>query len=256
MKPERDEIAFEWIRSRCDESAVSDTPEGRAIFVAHLVPPMFEAYARVLHRMDARHEEIDQPLSPSERRILQIPSCEPLRSFVEQRRADGGGTRIKWRELAELLNVPYVPEITAEWLRKRLEDGWCFARFLGGTTEADRKGEQHALTSHLRSCTEAQECFFRFSDIPFYQFSNAGPPRLFKGTLNEVDGLPDTGPYRGGPEYWWPSDKRWCVCSDYDLHETIIGGPRQLISSLLTSDVLECLEVSPQSRIDPFVPMP
>ena len=41
MKPERYEIAFDLIRSRRDELAVSDRPEGRVVFASRLVPPVF-----------------------------------------------------------------------------------------------------------------------------------------------------------------------------------------------------------------------
>ena len=252
MQPLHDETVFDWIQSRRDELPVP----GPGVLVTHRMPPVFAAYARILHRMDAQYEEVDQPLSSREKDILRIPSCEPLRSFVEQRKAKGQDSKIRWRELAELLNVPYVPEISHAWFLKKLEDPWCMSRFLSGATDSDRKEERRTLISHLSSYTAAEECFFRFSDTPFYASPNADMPRLFKGTLNDFNALPDMGPYRGGPEYSWLSDKKWCVCSDYDLQATIVGGPKPLISSLLTSDVLECLEASPQSRIDPFAPMP
>ena len=65
-----------------------------------------------------------------------------------------------------------------------------------------------------------------------------------------------SGDYQFSPEYWWPPNRAWCVCSDYDLMFTVVGGSRHLISALLKSDVLECLEVTPQTRIDSLAPMP
>jgi hypothetical protein len=77
---------------------------------------------------------------------------------------------------------------------------------------------------------------------------------LFRGTLDEV--AESQKENRLGFEYWWPSDRSWCVCSDYDLHFTIIAGRSQLVSALLKHGVLECLEVNPRTRIDVFAPIP
>jgi hypothetical protein len=134
MQPEQDETAFEWIRRGREEMRIRESrntlsTERREVFVSHLMPPTFEAYAKILHRVDAYYENIDNPLSPGEVAILKIPPCEPLKSFVEQRRANGHETRIRWRELAELLNLPFLAEITWAWYREKIEKG-CTSRFL------------------------------------------------------------------------------------------------------------------------------
>jgi hypothetical protein len=68
--------------------------------------------------------------------------------------------------------------------------------------------------------------------------------------------LPNTGGYLVGPEYWWPTEKNWCICSEYDLSFTVVAGPGNLIARLLASQVLECIEVTPDTRIDSLAPMP
>jgi hypothetical protein len=216
------------------------------------MPPAFEGYARILHRIDAYYENIDHPLSASEIAILKIPPCEPLKSFVEQRRADGHGTRIRWKELSASLSVPFVPEISGAWYRKKLEAG-CWPRFLRSGRVWPIGDECQELVSILSAFAEDRPCFFRFSDIPFIGKSK---PPLFRGSVDEVNGFLKTGAYRCGFEYWWPSDHTWCVCSDFDLNVTVVGGSGKLISDLLTSDVLECVEVKSGTRVDPFAPMP
>ncbi len=57
-------------------------------------------------------------------------------------------------------------------------------------------------------------------------------------------------------EYWWPPDRRWCFCWDSDVQTTIIGGPKDLISTLLASPVIECIEATPSTRVDIEVPIP
>ena len=213
------------------------------------MPPVFEMYVKILHRIDAYYELIDNPLSPSEIAILGIPACEPLKSFVENRRAVQGG-RIRWTELAALLNVACGPEICLEWLLGKLEGG-CWPRLLRGPSDGWLGEEGCAeLAQLLTTFTGNQACFFRLAEPPFI---GADRPLVFKGKLNEACGLLREKTYI---EYWWPCDRSWCVCSDYDLKFTIVGGPRTLISGLLRHGVLECIEVTPQTRVDSLAPVP
>jgi hypothetical protein len=69
MQPCPDETAFQWIASGCvpllgieDEEVVW---QGNT--VANLLPQTFDAYAKILHRIDARYDWIDNPLSQGER---------------------------------------------------------------------------------------------------------------------------------------------------------------------------------------------
>jgi hypothetical protein len=253
MQPQHDESAFDWIRQGRDALAVSRSPEWAGNFVSHLMPTMFEAYAKVFHHIEASYENIDKALSQAEITILKIPPCEELRSFVESQRASAKGRRIRWKELAELLNVPFAPSISHEWYLKKLERG-CWAQFLRGPDEGLLRPEECSqLVSVLKPFTNNAECFFRFNQIPFI---NTGKPLLFHGALDELGGFLTAGAYQFSPEYWWPPRQSWCVCSDYDLMFTFVGGSRKLISALLTSDVLECMEITSQTRIDSFALMP
>jgi len=255
MQPEHDEIAFDWIRSGRTELDKSKTLDWAGNFVSHLMPPVFEAYAKVLHRIDVHYDFVDNPLSASENSILRVPSCEPLKSFVEGRRAESMGNRVRWKELAELLNVPFAPTINHAWYRNKLQDPWCWARFLRGPDDGYLSREEcQALILTLKSVAGSEDCFFRFSDIPFYAPVNSGKAQLFRGTVDAVCDFQEER--RLCFEYWWPPDQSWCVCSDYDLPFTFIGGRPNLVSALLLNDVLECIQVTPQTRINVFAPMP
>jgi hypothetical protein len=133
------------------------------------MPATFEAYAKILHRIEACYENIDKPLSPDEMGILKIPSCAELKSLIESRRDDPGRPRIRWRELAEKLNVPFTSEINLEWYAKQLERG-CWPRFLWGPNEGlITREECTQLVSVLEPFTANGECFFRFAEIPFIE---------------------------------------------------------------------------------------
>lgn len=252
MHPESNDTVFDWIRrGRTEKKAIGHN--NKATEISNLIPPLFETYARVLHRVDACYDDIDHPLSPAENAVLNISSCEPLRSFVQHRRAKSLGNRIRWKELAELLDVPFVPEICDEWFRQKLADPWCWSRFLRASADG-RKEERVALISSLKCVTDDSECFFRFSDIPFYAKVRKNEPRLFTGRLNQVSTFLEAENLDF--EYWWPLDHGWCVCMDYDSSVTIVAGNEKLASDLLASPVLECIRATARTRVDPFVPMP
>jgi len=244
---------FEWIRSeRVKPKAISRaSPAWPGNFVSLLIPNTFEAYAKILHRIDARYEDPTSPLSESEIALLKIPPCTRLKQLVEHTRENSQGSRIRWARIAEILDVPIKAEICHEWFRTKLEPG-CWPRLLWGPADGTLASEEVAeLASILMPLRQSdQECFFRFPEIPFVLTDN---PLLFQGSLSELTTFLE--PYQFTFEYWWPSDRRWCVCSDYDLQFTIVGGSKDLISRLLASEVLETLEVTPQTRIDSFAPV-
>jgi hypothetical protein len=75
-------------------------------------------------------------------------------------------------------------------------------------------------------------------------------PHLYSGDLNEVTSFLTKPHFGGTPECWWPQDRSWCVYTDWDLTFTLIGGSRVLMDGCLGHPVLECIEVTPQTRID------
>jgi hypothetical protein len=254
MQPRADQTAFEWIRSGRDELLASDNPSWKGNFVSHLLPKSFEAYAKLLHSIDANYQNIDNPLSEREVSILKIPPCKKLRSFVESLREERRGSRIRWETLAHLFGMPFKSEICHEWFQVSMEEQGCWSRFLFGPDDGNlNSNELSELLSVLRVFTGSQECFFRFAEIPFITTEK---PILFRGVLDELPTFLAEGEYQFTPEYLWPADQSWCVCSDYDLTFTIVAGSKELVSCVLNDATLEALEVTPQTRIDSYAPMP
>ena len=133
-------------------------------------------------------------------------------------------------------------------------DSGCWPRFLIGPNEGNLDSRELSdLLSVLRHFTGTQDCFFRFSEIPFL---TTNKPILFRGVLDELPAFLTKGDYQFTPEYWWPVDRSWCVCSDYDLTFTVVAGSKELVSRLLKHDSLEVLAVSSQTRIDSYAPIP
>jgi hypothetical protein len=245
--------AFEWIRSGREKFPARADPAWRGVCVSGLIPAKFEAYAKILHGIEATYENIDSPLTERENEILKIPKCEELRSFVERLRAERLGARIRWRTLAELIGVPFQAEICHEWFRATMEEPGCWPRFLLGPGDGNLGPEEFsAVLSLLQPFTGRQDCFFRFAELPFV---DTGKPILFRGVLDELRKFLADGKYQFTPEYWWPADGSWCLCSDYDLVFTILGGSKKLISAVLENATLEALEVTQQTRVDDYAPM-
>jgi len=247
------EDSFEWIRSVREELLSRDKSDWKS-FVSDLIPKQFEAYAKVLHQIDARYENIDNPLTEAEIAILKIPACTKLWSFVERLRKEGRGPRIRWRELAHLYGVPFQAGICHEWFRASMDEPGCWPRFLCGPDDGNLNvKELSAMLSVLRPFAKNQDSFFRFSEIAFIATDK---PIHFCGSLDELSTFLTDGKYQFTPEYWWPADHSWCVCSDYDLAFTIVAGSKELVSGVLNDATLEAIQVSPQTRVDSNAPMP
>lgn len=255
MQVHRDTQAAEWILGgRVPQRVPFDSHEW-TWRVENLIPPRFEQCAKILHWLEAYYDNIDNPLTPTENAILGIPACEEIRGLVESRRTDAASTRFRWREIADCLGVPFQPEINHGWFAERLRPNpQCWPRYICGPDEGGLNvDERTELAQILASFTAGGNCSFRFAEIPFIATDK---PILFEGKLDELNTFMSEHSYRFSPEYWWPNDHSWCVCSNYDLAFTIVAGPSALIEAVHKSDLLEAVSVTANTRVDSRVPPP
>lgn len=252
MKPIQDSGVFKWIT----ESLTPPEGSGASyrLHVSGLIPSIFEKYAKILHRLDGHYKNVDQPLDPDELAILRLPDRSIVHDLVVRKRQSNIAPRVLWKDAACALNLPFAPEINHTWFGSRLRPYPEWPRFIHGPEEGilgiDECGE---LVRLLGQTNVEQSCFFRLAEIPFIATEQE---LLFSGTLNQVMPFFIEGGFQFTPEYWWPSDLSWCVCSGYDFDFTIVGGSSNLIESLLRSEILECIEVTPETRVDYLVPVP
>jgi hypothetical protein len=218
--------------------------------MACVIPLAFERYAKVLHRFNVSEDSVDSSLTKEELAILQIPDCLSIKHLTASRPK---GSRIFWKEAAQALDVPYSQEITHGWFSRSLAPApQCWPRFIDGPADGALDVEECSeLASILAKNSSEDACSFRLPGIPFIGTDQS---LLFEGMLEEVPAF--FADYQFGPEYWWPRDHQWCVCSDYDLTFTVVGGSSQLITALQRSAVLECIEISPTIRVDDSAPLP
>ena len=245
MQPCFDETAFQWIEEgRLPVRGPADERVWAGNTVANLLPQTFEAYTKILHRIDARHEWIDNPLSREEVHVLGLPSCSQVEAFVLRARSIGRSTRVRWKDVCALLELPFSAGITDDWFRERMASG-CWPRYFSGPSDSCfLDAEEIAELVRLVSNNDVGAHFAR---LPFVPLIGTDTALLYRGELADVPRLNiDDSP----PEYWWPESKNWCVCSDYDLPFTVVGGPKNLIDRVLSSDLLEAVAVTPNTRID------
>ena len=70
------------------------------------------------------------------------------------------------------------------------------------------------------------------------------------GELAEVPEFLAADDVFGTPTYWWPKDRSWCLCTDWDLIFTLVGGSTELTDAIVNDDFLESVIVSRDSRVD------
>jgi hypothetical protein len=72
-----------------------------------------------------------------------------------------------------------------------------------------------------------------------------GDPHLvFRGPLEALTRFDWTGHWQL-PHPWFPDDRAWCVGTNTDSYDTIVGGSQDLVERILASPDLETLRVEP-----------
>lgn len=227
--------------------------------VAHCVPPVFPAYAKIFHPI---HEDLsaseDGPTWNAEEKAnpdALPPGTDPVIADMLARSTlvYGGITpgsrpvRLPWARLAHRLGFPFAPTLSAKSFTHRFP-GRSWPRFLIGPEEGSLPGAgRDALASVLRWHTTGR-CLFH---LWYLATANWSEDLLFEGTLEDVRRCPDEVPEaRLTPTHWFPENRGWLVCGGHDLTFTLVGGPAALVQDLLEHAALECIAVRPETRVD------
>ena len=223
-----------------DVSAARWVEEGlgsRFALVEALVPRGFAAYARIFH---PAYTQDDRPVRWAEVAAWAGRTAHPLMAFkrISAPRQGFGIGEAPWYENPN---------------EGRLNEG-----------------EAGSLAEFLADFTgTASRCFFAVWD-GYGQFSGGGmgilstsggiplsPPSevltsqrikgvgrdylLYEGRLSAISSFFSTRFWHGGPNIWWPEDRRWCVATDIDLNSTYIGGSEACIEALPNHPWLEVM---------------
>ena len=207
--------------------------------VSSLVPPVFDAYARVFHP------------------AVRYPDDELFGIDIDDDAADEDVT---WAEVAVFNGRTAHPAM--EWAS--ITGSW---EFRGSDDQPgmwnDAPAEGHLpvsvatrLTAVLRRFTTTPEdCVFGlwdgFGHTPATELTLALPSReywLLRGPVDlAATNLADE-PAEQSANLWWPADRSWFVATDIDLMTTYVGGSAACIAELLAADGLEAWQVPADQR--------
>lgn len=227
---------FLWIKEETD--SLDENKERVGNFVSHCVPKRYEAYCKLLHPMYADANVTD-------RSVMRDESDDRVE---DQARVQG--ERVLYKDLAKECGMQYTREISSGTFWRAF--GHHFPRNLIGAEEGNIDEETcRRIMELLTPFTGNQPCYFHYFFLKASDWTDLNiDGKLFTGKLKEAQLLYKNESVDGAPTYWWPEDKSWCVCTDYDLTFTLIGGTREIVDKFLADDFLECIEVESNTRID------
>lgn len=212
--------------------------------VGSLVPPVFEAYARILHPaggLDGRGREVEVSWA----RV----------AAANGRRAHAG---MEWVAITGSLGFLHGGNQPGTWVSEPVEGSFPAA-------------QAEVLRTVLAEFTgTAEECFFAvwegFGALALNVVAQTVtmPQRemhLFTGPLSQAARVSmETPPWQQSPSLWWPADRRWCVATDVDLMSTYVGGTRECITAVVAAAGLEAWEVDETQSVtidsDALNPLP
>lgn len=197
--------------------------------VASLVPPVFAAYARVLHP-PVRYAGLDDvEVAWAEVAAANGTTAHPLMQWGS---VTGSLDYFENEDQAPLwhcaparghLPVPVAERLVAVLRGHTTTPGDCWfgvAAALGNPT-----AEAPAL------------------DLP------RGPAWLVRGPLGLAGANLAEEPSEQSASLWWPADRSWFVATDADLVSTYVGGGTACIAAILAADGLEAAPADPADPV-------
>jgi hypothetical protein len=249
LEPERILEPASWVREW-----LKDWPAG-GFRVRDLVPPVFDAYARILHRAQTedgggsrtktwaqRAAELGRSLGPETTWSTLIGST--AREVDRDPWLPDEG-RLSGSEVGTLTSFlsPASSDPSACWFA--LWAGWGF---LGERSSAElrpvrggRIGEPWARRRALGGARRSQQEFAHHAT--FELFGGSGRSYLlFGGALDDATRFRFEGWFQS-PTLWWPDDRSWFLHTEIDGMSTYLGGTRETVDRLVDEQPLESFEV-------------
>lgn len=206
--------------------------------VAATLPEHFQAYARILHRVNVGQIPVLRWADvAAEKKTLVHPEVQfhsmartgLYKSVVINGVDQGSPARGELDEfqLAALTAILQVHTATPESVYQGVWDGW------GGFDPGVTEGVPCAKAGKLNVAHGLRQYF------------------VFHGTSGDLASPPwfdtwldgDGGSNFQTANLAWPADRSWCTATEIDFDSTLVGGAAELIAAIITSPDLEALEV-------------
>jgi hypothetical protein len=252
LEPVEDLSSSVWV-----QEALKDWPTER-FHVRDLVPPVFEAYARILHRPH-RPEDRHRPTGTWAERAAQLGRTVGSETswydltgtdFADGPARDawvpteGGWSEEEVRAVASLLSGHTTSPLGC-WFA--MWSGW--GEISGGSSPFYRvSGPISELKMRWRTWLQGKRA--RREAARLKTFPLLGGRRsylLFEGAVDDAARF-DLGYRFQSPALWWPEDRGWFVHTEIDALSTYVAGPRTMIDRLVGEQILESFEVHENSR--------
>ncbi|MDP5181349.1 hypothetical protein QOZ88_01745 [Blastococcus sp. BMG 814] len=201
--------------------------------VASLVPPLFPAYARVLHPAYRYEGDDDVEVPWTAVAALNGTAVHPLMQWP----AITGG----WEYLNEDSQPP-------DW------DGGPAEGHLPTTVAARMAAVLARHTGTPGDCLLARWAGFGFDAAALRGLAALPLPRgrdavLARGAVADAARNLAPEPSEQSANLWWPEDRAWVVATDIDLMSTYVGGSIACVAELLAAPGLEVLPSAAEDRV-------
>ncbi len=255
MKRVTGRTEFAWIGDALGNRSQEDAAERPALTVGRFLPPVFEAYCKLLHPIyvdpdvssgDITWDDAEGRQSDSEiERLLgaSLASLGVTKSVlvIGHHEVPEGSPRVRWGELAKRWHVPVGPGLSFAALRRGFgRESWP-RQFLGPRQGSLDRPTCESLVRLLRPWTARSERVYFW-----YSWANTAHSagRFDVGWLDDLPRYFSNDDVSGSPEYWWPEGPSWCVFTDCDFAFTLVGGSHGLVDALLGDAEVECVPVA------------
>ncbi|MGY1834306.1 hypothetical protein ACI79P_04270 [Blastococcus sp. SYSU DS0510] len=212
--------------------------------VAALVPPLFPAYARVLHPAYRYEGDDDVEVPWADVAALNGTVAHPLMQWPS---VTGG-----WEYLTEDSQPP-------DW------DGAPAEGHLPTGVAARMAAVLACHTGSPDDCLLGRWAGFGFDAAELRGAPTLPLPRqrdavLVRGGAADAARNLAPEPSEQSANLWWPADRSWVVATDIDLMSTYVGGSLACVAELLAAPALEALPSAAEDRVghadDPVNPLP
>ena len=223
---EQDVSAGDWV-----EEGLSRFADGhRGTLVGDVVPPVFEAYARVFppaHRRTGPAAGEVEPITWGEVAEANGRTAHPLMEwdFITPAVSRGRGQPGLWDEAPETgkLDGPTARALIAVLTPFTTTADQCWFAIWEGNTLLDD------VRDHAGRMQAGWMGMFLIAD------AITAAENRFRTLL--------------APNLWWPQDRAWCVATNIDLMASYVGGSRRCVEAILASPELEAFEVAPEMSV-------